>query len=168
MDAFFFIYSLGRYHIDKCPVLQNSRETARNHGARLTSVSGIPVHPDVFKSARRPRPKVAKIPGFVMSHSVSIDDPRRALTEEELDAGEKRGRKGYVRCLRCNSEVFAPNARYHASHCETETHLWHISWHLFEILKTFETNSSLTRLFSAWKSKHLVLTVIDPWILFPT
>lgn len=107
----------GRYHLDKCPVLLEARDTARKHGVRLTTVGGFTVHPDVFRSSRRPEPKPAKIPGFVMSHSVSVNNPNQALTEEELDAGMQRGRKGYVRCLRCNSEVFAPNARNHASHC---------------------------------------------------
>lgn len=94
---------------------------ARSHSARLTSVAGISVHPDVFKSTRKPKAKLAKVPGFVMSHSVSVSNPHQALSDEDIDAGMRRGRKGYVRCLSCNSEVFAPNARYHASHCERGT-----------------------------------------------
>lgn len=53
-----------------------------------------------------------------MSNSVSMNNPRQALTEEQMDAGMQTGRKGYVRCIRCNTEVFAPNARNHASHCK--------------------------------------------------
>lgn len=95
---------------------------AKSHGAQLTCIAGINVHSDVFKSTRKPRPKPAKVPGFVMSHSVSVKNPRQALREEDVEGGvQQRGRKGYVRCLRCNSEVFAPNARYHAIHCEQDT-----------------------------------------------
>lgn len=128
LDFFLWKISLqwtGRYHIDKCPVLQEARETARKHGVRLTSVAGISVHPDVFKSTKKPEPKPAKIPGFVMSHSVSMLDPHQALTEEEIDSGMQRGRKGYVRCLRCNTEVFAPNARNHAAHCRKSPNSLH-------------------------------------------
>ena len=107
----------GRYHIEKCVVVKRAREIAKQHRAQLVSVCGIPLHPDAFKKGSRPAPKPAKIPGFVMSHTVSLQDPTLALTQDEIESGMEHGRKGYVRCTKCNSEVFAPNARYHASIC---------------------------------------------------
>lgn len=108
----------GRFHIERCKVLKEARDTAKAYNARLVSVSGISVRPEVFKKGRRPSPKPAKIAGFVMSHTVSKNNPRMALTEEEIENGLPHGKKGHVRCLVCNMEVFAPNTRFHSSTCQ--------------------------------------------------
>jgi len=52
-----------------------------------------------------------------MSNTVLRDNQFQALTEEQKKSGVQSGRKGYVRCLACNAEVFAPNTRRHAQKC---------------------------------------------------
>lgn len=113
----------GRYHIEKCPVITNARQTAKRSGTILKNINGIPVDDAVFKRPKRAQPKAAKIIGFVMSSSVALADPTFAPSSNQIEAGAKVGRKGYVRCLCCNSEIFAPNARYHASICHHSQHV---------------------------------------------
>lgn len=90
---------------------------ARRNRTKLISISGIVVDDDVFKKPKPPKAKCAKIEGFVMSNSVSLADPHYSPTLEEIENGIAIGKKGWVRCLVCNIEIFAPNAKYHASIC---------------------------------------------------
>lgn len=114
--------STGRYHIEKCRKILDARKTARLGGSQQTTINGRKIDDDIFKKIKPPIPRPAKIRGFVVSSSVTLSDPFSAPTLEDVDKGVRTGRKGYVRCLYCNAEVFAPNASYHASTCHTWTH----------------------------------------------
>lgn len=101
--------------MESCHVLCRERKRAHHANFELQSVNGIRVSEDLFAKPKQLKPKLAKIPGFVMSRTVLLNDPNRA---PELGASQREsGRKGYVRCLTCNEEVFAPNTRRHAKVC---------------------------------------------------
>lgn len=106
----------GRYHIENCPVLTRLR-SKQNENLVLYSVNGIRIHHEFFERPKPLKPKRAKIHGFVMSNTVLLDDPFKAPTREQLKAGARVGRKGYTRCLRCNTEQHAPNTKRHLSLC---------------------------------------------------
>ena len=103
--------------MEKCPVLCRARRKAEDEGLTLHTICGLRIEEDLFKKPKASRPKAAKLPGFVISSTVHIDDPRKAPTVAEKRLGVRTGRKGYVRCLACNAEVYAPNARHHAAVC---------------------------------------------------
>ncbi|CAN8073815.1 unnamed protein product [Agarophyton chilense] len=107
----------GRYHIEKCVVLCKARQTAKEEGIKLVQVRDIVVDESVFKKPKSSSPKAAKVPGFVISRSVALENPHEAPSDLEKNRGVKTGRKGYVRCLACNGEVYAPNAKHHAAAC---------------------------------------------------
>lgn len=107
----------GRYHIEACTIILKERQKARRSYSPSFSVAGITVPTDIFEVARRPKVQFAKINGFVLSASVARDNPMYAPTNDEIERGIQVGRKGYVRCMRCNAEVFAPNARHHSLTC---------------------------------------------------
>ncbi|PXF45839.1 hypothetical protein BWQ96_04376 [Gracilariopsis chorda] len=107
----------GRYHIEKCTVLCRARQKADEEGIKLVQVSGIRIDETLFKKAKSARPKAAKLPGFVISRTVNLENPYKAPSDAERKRGAKTGRKGYVRCLACNAEVYAPNAKHHAAAC---------------------------------------------------
>lgn len=107
----------GRYHIEKCRVLCDARRTARRNGLMLFSIAGVKVDEAFFKEFQKNVPVPAKVRGFVISSTVSVQDPNVAPTNDELEKGARVGRKGYVRCVACNCEVFGPNARSHAAVC---------------------------------------------------
>lgn len=90
---------------------------ARQNDAFLSSIAGVDVDEKFFKEFKENSAKPAKVNGFVISSTVSLSDPFFAPSEDEIRDGIKVGKKGYVRCLLCNAEVFAPNARSHASNC---------------------------------------------------
>lgn len=52
---------------------------------------------DLFSSPCLPRPKPAKLEGFVMSSSALLDDPTAAPLPGEPKHEQKTGRKGYTR-----------------------------------------------------------------------
>ena len=106
----------GRYHMEKCSVISIARRKAVEDGLLLTCIAGLPIDEDLFKQPKKVKPKMAKIEGFAVSSSVSIIDPTRAPTEEERRQGLV-GKKGQVRCLKCNVEVHAPNSRHHRAIC---------------------------------------------------
>eukprot|EP00178_Gracilaria_changii_P004322 TRINITY_DN167_c0_g1_i1.p1 TRINITY_DN167_c0_g1~~TRINITY_DN167_c0_g1_i1.p1 ORF type:complete len:237 (-),score=34.95 TRINITY_DN167_c0_g1_i1:791-1501(-) len=107
----------GRYHIEKCSVLCKARQKANEEGIKLAQVSGIMIDESLFKKPKSARPKAAKLPGFVISRTVTIENPFEAPNDFEKKQGARTGRKGYVRCLACNTEVYAPNAKHHAAAC---------------------------------------------------
>lgn len=102
--------------MEKCSILSSARNKAVEEGLMLSSISGLDIDEELFKKPKVVRPKKAKIEGFAISSSVSVSDPTRAPTEEERKKGFV-GKKGHVRCLRCNVEVYAPNARHHKAAC---------------------------------------------------
>lgn len=108
----------GRYHMEKCPVLSKARKKADDEGLVLDTISGIPVDEEVFKSPKDAVPKPAKISGFMISSTVDINDPLTAPSVKQQRLGARLGRKGYVRCIYCNTEVYAPNAKHHAASCK--------------------------------------------------
>jgi len=103
--------------MESCPVLCEERLTASRAGAQLHILNGIEMHEDLFAKPKVPVIKAAKLNGFVMSNTVLMDNPLKAPTLAQLKAGVRTGRKGYVRCLSCNAEVFAPNTKRHAQVC---------------------------------------------------
>ncbi|KAI0561074.1 hypothetical protein FGB62_93g021 [Gracilaria domingensis] len=114
----------GRYHIEKCGVLCKARQRANEEGIKLVQVSGIAVDETLFKKPKSARPKAAKLPGFVISRTVTIENPFEAPSDFEKKRGARTGRKGYVRCLACNTEVYAPNAKHHAAACTRRRADW--------------------------------------------
>lgn len=111
-------FESGRYHIESCTVLRQERLYAKKEGLRLHTLNGIEIDDELFAQPKLPIKKFAKIPGFVMSNTVLLGNPHKAPTLAEIRAGQTAGRKGYVRCLSCNAEVFAPNTRRHMTVCE--------------------------------------------------
>lgn len=110
----------GRYHLDKCNVLKEAKYMTKLHNVRLTSIAGINIHSDtiLFKSTKKQRPpKPPKIPGFVID---SDEDDEANIILDDKERVVKR-KKGYLRCIKCNNQVYAPNARYHAHHCARNT-----------------------------------------------
>ena len=103
--------------MEKCPVLFHARRKAEDEGLTLHTICGLRIEEDLFKKPKAPRLKAAKLEGFVISSTAHIDDPRKAPTAAEKRRGVRTGRKGYVRCLACNAEAYAPNARHHAAVC---------------------------------------------------
>lgn len=103
--------------MEKCPVIARARARAEEDGVLLHSIAGLRVYDGLFKKPKVSAPKAAKLPGFVISSTVAMNDPNHAPTHEEKKRGVCTGRKGYVRCLACNEEVYAPNARHHAAAC---------------------------------------------------
>lgn len=112
-------FTSGRYHIEKCDVLLDARRTARLRNLTLTSINGLPVEEVFFKDQKCFFPKPSKVTGFVMSNTVAMDDPNYVPSREDIKRGVITGRKGYVRCVSCNAEVFAPNARAHSMACRS-------------------------------------------------
>lgn len=116
-----FIKFEGRYHIDKCNILLEKRRLSRELGKPLSRILGVSVDESILKPLE-PTPKEAKVKGFVKSNSVSVDDPTHSPSAEERQTGVSVGRSGYVRCLICNAEVFAPNSKHHAQICHSVIH----------------------------------------------
>lgn len=108
----------GRYHIDKCNILLEKRKLSREIGEPLSKILGVTVDETILKPLE-PAPKQAKVKGFVKSNSVSVHDPMHSPSVEERQTGVPVGRSGYVRCLVCNAEVFAPNSKHHAQICHS-------------------------------------------------
>lgn len=107
---------VGRYHIEKCTVIRRCR-SQKEDDVLLHSINGLRIEEEFFAKPKPMKPKPAKIPGFVMSNTVLLSDCRVAPTTAQLKAGAIVGRKGYTRCLDCNTELFAPNTRRHALSC---------------------------------------------------
>lgn len=116
LQMYILVYT-GRYHIERCVVLNSARRKAEEDGTQLTQIANISIDEDVFKKPKTPRPKPAKIAGFVVSSSVRLDNPFEAPTDIEKRQGVKTGKKGYIRCKVCNKEVYAPNAKHHEKAC---------------------------------------------------
>lgn len=104
--------------MEKCPVILRARKKADDEGVKLLQIENIRFDEEVFKKPKEVVPKPAKFPGFVISSTVDIDDPRRAPAQIQQHSGTRAGRKGYVRCVYCNAEVYAPNAKHHAASCK--------------------------------------------------
>lgn len=103
--------------METCEVLCAERKKASAEGIQLHTINGIEIHEELFAQPKVLVPKAAKIPGFVMSSTVLRENQYKAPTRAQQNSGEASGRKGYVRCLACNTEVFAPNTRRHAKMC---------------------------------------------------
>lgn len=104
--------------MEKCPIISKARKKAEDEGILLNSISGIPIDEEIFKKPKDAVPKPAKIPGFVISSTVDINDPYSAPSAKQQKMGIRTGKKGYVRCVSCNTEVYAPNAKHHAANCK--------------------------------------------------
>lgn len=104
--------------MEKCPVILRARKKADDEGVKLLQIENIRIDEEVFKKPKEVVPKPAKFPGFVISSTVDIDDPHRAPPPKQHHSGLRAGRKGYVRCVFCNTEVYAPNAKHHAGSCK--------------------------------------------------
>jgi hypothetical protein len=77
-------------------------------GQVLRAVQGIPIPTEaIFRKPAEPVTKPAKVEGFVISAS---------LSPYHLDASLP-SRKGYVRCLACGADVWAPNSSRHRGVC---------------------------------------------------
>lgn len=103
--------------MEKCPVILRARKKADEEGVKLVQIENIRFDEDVFKKPKEVVPKPAKFPGFVISSTVDINDPNSAPSQGQQHLGVRTGRKGYVRCVYCNAEVYAPNAKHHAVSC---------------------------------------------------
>jgi hypothetical protein len=100
----------GRYHIDTCAVLCDERARAQKEGLILRTVQGIPIPNEaIFRKPAEPVTKPAKVDGFVISASLS--------PPYGLDASVPSRKKGYVRCLACGTDVWAPNSSRHRESC---------------------------------------------------
>lgn len=88
-----------------------------DEGIVLHAINGLRIQSEFFAQPKPLKPKLAKIPGFVMSNTVLLSNPRVAPTLVELKGGAVVGRKGYTRCVACNTELFAPNTRRHVLSC---------------------------------------------------
>lgn len=115
----------ARYHVENCTIIRSLRNSAYQKGYESFIVAGVLVDHSLFKPRRRIAPVPAKWKGFVLSSSVSTRDPALAPTEIQRKKGIKVGRKGYVRCVYCNTEIFAPNSKRHAAVCSYFRRVWY-------------------------------------------
>jgi hypothetical protein len=98
----------GRYHIDTCVVLCDERTRALKDGHFLRTIRGISIPTEaIFRKPLEPVLRPAKIDGFVVSSSLCFS---------ELDTDSPQ-RKGYVTCLTCGVDVWAPNSSRHREIC---------------------------------------------------
>lgn len=104
---------IGKHHVEKCRVLTKARALAKKNDIKLVTIGGVDIDEDLLKSMKPPSPKPAKIEGFVMSSSVLLSDPKKAPSILESDSRQRTGRKGYTRCLKCNTETYGPNTSRH-------------------------------------------------------
>jgi hypothetical protein len=98
----------GRYHIDTCVALCEERTRALKEGHFLQTIQGISIPTEaIFRKPLEPVLRPAKIDGFVVSSSLCFND---------LDPDSPK-RKGYVTCLACGVDVWAPNSARHREIC---------------------------------------------------
>lgn len=101
----------ARYHLDSCEKLVQERKQAIRNGHTLKSICGVTISDEqVFSKPATPSCRAAKVEGFVMS-------PAGAATSHDNDGAATKITKGYVRCLVCEQEVWAPNSSRHRSRC---------------------------------------------------